>query len=200
MVELWMATAAANVIMVVVYAMISFELVSALVKGRQWATNPLLTVTAAVFVTCTLGHGMHLEHAVLAASGFWGAGGEAVGAAARATFSDPRLLVWDAITAVVAVYFYTLRSRFAIVTRGAAFCEDMAKREAQALELHDNVVQGLVQAKLELDLGRREEGLRTIEATLGSAKQIITGLLGSERSDVALAPGELRRSEAAGGR
>ena len=59
-----------------------------------------------------------------------------------------------------------------------------------AQELQDNVVQGLVQAKLALDLGRRDEGARTVAATLESAKHVITGLLGQ---DPRPKPGSLRR-------
>lgn len=192
--EWWMVTAAANAVMVLVYALISIEMIVAIVRGRQLRSNPLLTATAAIFVSCTLGHGIHLEHATLAAWGAWGDEGIATGLAVQQEFSDPRLLVWDAFTAVVAVYFYTLRSRFAVVYRGAALCEDMAKREAQALELHDNVVQGLAQAKLALDMGDRDEGRRVLETTLRASQRIITSLLGKEGSEVALGPGDLRRA------
>ncbi len=196
--EWWMLTALANGIMVLVYALVAISMINAIIDGRQLRTNPLLTATAAVFVTCTLGHGAHLMHAVFASWAFWGVGGEAAMQLVRAEFGDPRLLVWDGITAVVAIYFYTLRSRFAIVYRGAALCEDMAKREAQALEMNDDIVQGLTQAKLALDMGHRDEGYKALDATLLSARRIMTGLIGEERSDLALGPGDLRRSTPAG--
>jgi len=192
MVEWWMVTAAANAVMVVVYALISIEMVAAIVRGHQLRTNPLLTATAAVFITCTLGHGLHLTHVLGSVDGT-----ASSVAAARAEFGDVRLWTWDAFTAVVAVWFYTLRSRFAIVYRGAALCEDMAKREQQALEIHDNVVQGLVEAKMELDMGHRDEGRAAIDRTLEAARNIITGLLGPQGSEVELGPGELRREAAA---
>jgi hypothetical protein len=196
--ELWMVTALANLIMVIIYGLIAIEMVVAIIKGRQLLSNPLLTATAAVFVTCTFGHGMHLEHSVLAAAGVWGESGVATGLAVRETFSDPTLIVWDVFTALVAIYFYTLRSRFAVVYRGAALNEDLAKREAQAMELHDNVVQGLVQAKYHLNVGNRAEAERVVAATLGSSRSIITNLLGKEGSEIALGPGDLRRMEPAG--
>lgn len=195
--EWWMATAGANAVLVVVYGAITVEMINAIVRGRQLLTNPLLTATAAIFVTCTLTHGVHLEHAILAGGGIWGAEGLEIGAATRAAFADPRLLWWDVATAIVAIGFYTMRSRFAVVYRGAALSEDIAKREAQALELHDNVVQGLSQAKLALDLGRREEGRMAITRTLEASRRIITELLGKEGSEIALGAGDLRREKPA---
>lgn len=198
MVEWWVVTAGANAIMVVIYALVAIEMIRAIIDGRQLRSNPLLTATAAVFVTCTLGHGAHLAHALVATSAFWGSGSLGPMDAVRAEFGDPRLLWWDSITALVAIYFYTLRSRFAVVYRGAAFCEDMAQREAQALEMHDNIVQGLAQAKMALDLGDRDEGYRAIDATLVAARRIMTEILGTEGSEIALGPGDIRLAPATG--
>jgi len=197
-VEWWMVTVAANAIMVVIYGLIAVSMIRAIIDGRQLRSNPLLTATAAVFVTCTLGHGAHLAHAAVATSLFWN-GAAPAAAAVHAEFGDPRLVALDGITALVAIYFYTLRSRFAVVYRGAALCDDMAKREAQAMEMHDDIVQGLAQAKLALDLGQRDEGYRAIEATLAASRRIMTEVLGTEGSELALGPGDIRRDAPAGG-
>ncbi|MHB8634824.1 MAG: hybrid sensor histidine kinase/response regulator, partial [Thermoplasmatota archaeon] len=111
--EWWMVTAAANAVMVGIYAVISIEMIRAIIDGRQLRSNPLLTATAAVFITCTLGHGAHLAHALFATGLFWGVSGAGAMDAVRAEFGDPRLLWWDLFTAGTAIYFYTLRSRFA---------------------------------------------------------------------------------------
>ncbi len=185
--EPWMLTAGANAVMVLIYGLVSVSMLRAIIDGKQLRSNPLLTATAAIFITCTLGHGSHLAHALLASAGV---GGTAV----RTEFSDMRLLVWDVVTALVAVYFYTLRSRFAIVYRGAALCEDMEKREHQALEMHDNIVQGLAQAKMALDLGQREEAYQAIEATLVASRRIMTEVLGKEDDILSLGPGDIRRA------
>ena len=198
--EWWMVTAGANAVIVVIYAMVSVSMISAIIDGRQLRTNPLLTATAAIFVTCTLGHGAHLAHALLATGPVWGVAGDAAANLVRAEFGDPRLLWWDAITALVAIAFYALRSRFAVVYRGAAFCDDLAKRESEALEMHDNIVQGLAQAKMALDLGDREEGYRAIEATLAASRRIMTDLLGTAGSELELGPGDIRRHGPALGR
>ncbi len=196
--EWWMVTAGANAVLVFIYALIAIEMIRAIIDGRQLRSNPLLTATAAVFVTCTLGHGAHLMHAFFAQPVFWDVPAGAALDAVRAEFGDPRLVWWTVFTAGTAIYFYTLRSRFAIVYRGAALCEDMAKREAQALEMHDDIVQGLSRAKLALELGRQEEGRAAVEATLAASRRIITEILGTEGSEIALGPGDLRRGVAAG--
>lgn len=192
--EWWWVTVAANGVMVTVYALVAIGMIRAIIDGRQLRSNPLLTATAAIFVTCTLGHGSHMAHALIPTAAVWGATGELPpDAAIAAEFGDPRLLVWDSVTAVVAVYFYTLRNRFAIVYKGAALCEDMEKRERQALEMHDGIVQGLAQAKLALDLGQREEGYQAIQRTLTASRRIMTDVLGAEESELALGPGDIRR-------
>ncbi|MHB1262284.1 MAG: hypothetical protein ACYC2H_11280 [Thermoplasmatota archaeon] len=196
--EWWMLTAGANAVIVIVYGLVSISMINAIIDGRQLRSNPLLTATAAIFVTCTLGHGAHFAHAVFATGAFWGVAGEAAADRVRAEFGDPRLLAWDTITAVVALVFYGLRSRFAVIYRGAAFCEDLEKRESQAMEMHDNIVQGLARAKMALDLGDREEGYRAIDATLVASRRIMTDLMGTEGSEMALGPGDIRRQVAAG--
>lgn len=197
-VEWWMVTAGANAVIVVVYALVSISMIRAIIDGRQLRSNPLLAATAAIFVTCTLGHGAHLAHAVVATGGVWGVEGAAAAARVEAEFGDLRLLVWDSVTAVVAIAFFTLRSRFGVMYGGAAFCEDLAKREQQALEMHDNIVQGLAQAKMALDLGQRDEGYRAIETTLAASRRIMTEVLGREGSGLELGPGDIRRREAGG--
>lgn len=188
-IELWMVTAGANAVMMFVYGWIAALMLIGLYKGHQWLTNPLATATAAIFVTCTIGHGVHVEHILLPLIGVQ----DGVTPAAQAAMSDWRLLAWDLFTAGVAVWYFTLRKRLRLLFEGASLCEDLQQRQRQAQELHDNVVQGLVEAKLALDLGRREEGARVVSETLESAKQVITGLLGEARPE----PGSLRRRRAA---
>jgi flagellin-specific chaperone FliS len=76
--------------------------------------------------------------------------------------------------------------------------EDMGMRARQALELNDDIVQGLSVAKYALDQGRNEEGKRAVEETLKKAQRIIGELLGEDDDEVALAKlGNLRRERPA---
>jgi hypothetical protein len=67
----------------------------------------------------------------------------------------------------------------------------MKARQRQALEINDNIVQGLAVAKYQLDRGADDESREAIEETLHKARGLITDLLGD------LGPGDLRRSERA---
>jgi hypothetical protein len=65
------------------------------------------------------------------------------------------------------------------------------EREQQALDIHDNIVQGLVEAQLAIDVGRQEQAREAIARTLAQARRIVTELLGEPE------PGDLRRTTAA---
>ena len=70
-------------------------------------------------------------------------------------------------------------------------------RRRQALEINDNVVQGLTVAKYALDAGDYEDAKRAVEKTLGAARQIITHLLDEGPEDLRLVAGDLVRLEPA---
>lgn len=66
-------------------------------------------------------------------------------------------------------------------------------RRQQALELNDRVVQGLVAAKAAFELGRTNEGMDAISATLDRAKAIVSGLLADISPERDVQPGDLVR-------
>lgn len=66
-----------------------------------------------------------------------------------------------------------------------------ARSRKQALELNDEVVQGLATAKLALESGRHEHGLKAIENTLDRARAIVTALLAEGGRPIQ--PGDLLR-------
>lgn len=61
------------------------------------------------------------------------------------------------------------------------------EREREALDIHDNIVQGLAEAKLAFDLGRPEQAREAVERTLEQARRIVTDLMEDP------GPGDLRR-------
>src|SRR5688572_3044480 len=69
-------------------------------------------------------------------------------------------------------------------------------RRKQALEINDNIVQGLAVAKYAFEAGQRAEGMAAVEGTLEAARAIISNLLEEIGRDQPLAPGSLVRDEA----
>jgi hypothetical protein len=70
-------------------------------------------------------------------------------------------------------------------------------RRKQALEINDNIVQGLAVAKYAFEAGQTAEGMAAVEGTLAAARAIISNLLEEIGRDQPLAPGSLVRDEAA---
>lgn len=194
--DIWIAGAVANFVIMTAYLAIAVAILVPISRNKDWRRNPLGTATGAIFVSCGVGHGIHMAHLLLP---IWGLEVE-IGMAARRVYREVHVWAWDAVTAGVAIWYWTLRSRFPALVRGAALFEDIRQRQHQALEIHDNVVQGLAQAKLEFEMGRGEQGLRSVERTLAASRRIITDLLGPEGSEAELGPGKLKRDKAAGGK
>ena len=190
----WVVAAVANMVILVAYLMISLKTAGALIKTRQSVRdNPLAWATAAIFFTCAVHHGGHPAHQLLPALG----ADVHIGEAMRAAFNEWHVAFWDIITAAVGIWYWRLRGRLPALVRGAALFEDVRERQQQALEIHDNVVQGLTTAKLAFETGHEDQGMRSVERTLHASRKIITDLLG-DSADGTLQPGELRRSRPAG--
>ena len=66
-------------------------------------------------------------------------------------------------------------------------------RRKQALELNDEIIQGLALAKYALESGDAPAAARLVETTLEAARTIVSDLLGAERGDAQLEPGDLVR-------
>lgn len=182
--EFWPVGLVANAVVGVAYVAVAATLAVNAIRTRQLRNNPLGVATVLVFATCGGGHFVHMMQLA----------GMGVVDATAYRFQDEYNLNWhmwviDIITAVAAVTYWMLRRRFPALVSGAAVFEDLRDRQRRALEIHDNVVQGLVRAKLALNLKREEEGEEAVKATLDKARSIITGLLGREE----IRPGALRR-------
>jgi hypothetical protein len=67
--------------------------------------------------------------------------------------------------------------------------------ERLALELNDEIVQGLAVAKYALSLGRTQEGEQAVSETLARARALVTSQLDALHGD-AIKPGSLRRHRA----
>ena len=70
--------------------------------------------------------------------------------------------------------------------QGAQLFEGLRRREQQALELNDSVLQGLVVAKMALDLDDPVKANAALTTSIDSASRMITNLLGSEQFNIEL--------------
>ena len=148
----WVVGLVANTVIAAAYFAIVGAIVLPLVRSHQLRSNPLGAATAAIFFTCAVHHGVHAVHMLMPAFGV----DQVQGSAMRVAWGW-QLALWDVIGATVAVYYWSLRRNYGSLMQGAQLFEDMRKREQQALELNDNVLQGLVVAKMSLDLGKEDK-------------------------------------------
>ncbi|WP_395659251.1 hypothetical protein [Nocardioides sp.] len=177
----WQVSAAANAVIAVAYFLITLAIVVPLARSNQLRSNPLGAATAAIFFTCAVHHGSHAVHMVLPSFGVE----DARGLAFRQAWDWP-LATWDVIGAVVAAYYWSLRRNYSSLMQGAKLFDDLRQREQQALELNDSVLQGLVVAKMALDLDQPDRAEAALSTAIDSASRIITDLLGSEHHSMKL--------------
>lgn len=185
----WQVGLVSNTIIMFSYLLITIAIAVPLARSHQLRTNPLGAATAAIFFTCAVQHGAHAMHMLLPAFGL----GDTQGVAMRTSWSWP-LAIWDVIGALTAVYYWTLRRNYSSLMHGAQLFEDLRQRERQALELHDTVLQGLVVAKMALDLDQPDRSQEALASSITAASRIITDLLGSAaegHSLVRSAPAEI---------
>jgi signal transduction histidine kinase len=169
----WTVGMVCNGIIAVAYLLITLAIVVPLARSHQLRTNPLGAATGAIFFTCSVHHGTHALHMLLPSLGT----DDSQGLAMRQAWGWP-LAIWDVVGALTAAYYWTLRRNYASLMHGAQLFEDLRQRERQALELNDTVLQGLVVAKMALDLNQPERSQEAISSSIEAASRIITDLLG----------------------
>lgn len=173
----WVVGLVCNAVIMLAYLLISLAIVVPLSRSRQLRTNPLGAATAAIFFTCAIHHGAHSIHMLLPSLGI----SDPQGLAMRTAWGWP-LALWDVVGAVVGVYYWTLRRTYSSLMEGAQLFQDMRQREQQALELNDTVLQGMVVAKMALDLDEPARASAALTSSIDSASRIITGLIGNKQT------------------
>jgi len=190
----WQVVTATNILISAAYFAIAWFIGTGLVRTGQLGTNMLGLATALIFITCAVHHGTHALHMLLPSFGIH----DPQALALREAWHWPSA-VWDVFGAAIAIFYLSLRGSYASVLRGAQMFEDMRVRERQALEINDNIVQGLTVARYALENGRDEQTKEAVERTLADARGIITELLGPDGAHRVVGPGGLRREHAAVG-
>lgn len=185
----WMLGAACNAVIAVAYSMIVYAIAKPLVQSRQLRSNAMGAATAAIFLTCAVHHGAHVVHMLMPYAGM-----DLERGMAMRTAWGPELAAWDLVGAAVASYYWTLRGGFGPSNNSPQLFRDQYEREQRALELNDAVLQGMVVARLALDLGDSRRGLAALDGSIDAASRMITELIGDDRGQLAKRP--LRSSAA----
>lgn len=188
--EGWWIGLAANATIAAAFLAVAAVLLVNAIRTKHVKNNPLGVATVLLYIGCG---GGHLVHAFQFLEGL--SGSAAVSAAVRYEYgAEWHIWVADLFTAAAGIAYWMMRRRFPALVSGAAVFEDLRGRQRRALEIHDNVVQGLSRAKLALDMNMRAEGEAAVDDTLHRARAIITELLGKEE----IKAGALRRREPGG--
>lgn len=178
----WWIGLGANAVIAAAFLAVAVVLAIGAIRTKQVRNNPLGVATVILYVTCGGGHVVHTLQLL-----------DSPTAAAEYTVAWD-MWILDIVTAVAGVSYWMMRRRFPALVSSAAVYEDLRVRQRRALEIHDGVVQGLVRAKMALDMDLKKEGDEAVDDTLANARHIITGLLG----DKDVQPGALRRNTPGG--
>jgi two-component system cell cycle sensor histidine kinase/response regulator CckA len=123
-----------NFVISAAYVAITVAIVVPVVQAGQLIVNRLATATALIFFSCAVGHAWH-------ALGYWQAlmgSAPMAGMSAHTTGLVWPSALWDAFTATVAVYYWTLRRRYgALLGNGGLYLDPEHRRrleEANARE------------------------------------------------------------------
>lgn len=181
MVEGWVIGLAANATIAAAYLAVAVLLGVTALRTDQWRTNPLGLATVLLYVTCGGGHAVYALQLADVALGNATAAGEG----ARVLYAEWHMWAWDVLTAAVGVTYWTMRKRFPGLVTGAAVFEDLRIRQKRALEINDDIVQGLVRAKLSLELQRDGEARAALAETRLAGERIIHDLEASPRREAA---------------
>ena len=189
----WQVVTAANFVVMLAYLGISGIVLKGLVKTGQLRTNRLALATSLIFMTCAVAHGAHAVHMMLPTFGI----ADPQALALREAWHWPNA-GWDVFSAIVAVYYLSLRHSYGrLLGDSPRMFADFKDRERQALEIHDNIVQGLTAVRWSLDAGRPEQAREASERTLAHAQAMMAELLDDHPDGGRFGPGSLRRDAAA---
>src|SRR2546421_8984507 len=179
----WMIGAYANLVYALAYLAIAGAIIAPLARYRQLLTNRLGTAMAAIFVTSAIYHGGETVQTLLPALGVE----TGAGLALRHAFGW-HLVASGVLTAGVGVYYWTLRRTYWSMMRGATLFDDLRDRQRRAMEINDDIVQGVAAAQLALRLGDSVQSEEALAATMAASRRIISELLGESRSETRLGP------------
>ncbi len=165
----------ANLVIMVAYAAIMVSIVVPVSRAGQLGSNKLATATAMIFFSCAVGHGFHAamtyrmitvpaEHHMTSLSWSWSSA------------------LWDVCTALVGVYYWSLRRGYGVLLQTGAIyvdpwgqtrLEEASARENAAREMaaaHQATLATIVEDSADAIIGITPDGV--ITAWNGGAERI----------------------------
>jgi hypothetical protein len=109
----WQLATVVNGVIAVSYFAIATLITRGLWKSGQIATNILGVATALIFFSCGGGHLLHAVHYVADP--------------ATRGLADLHITLWDGLTAMIAVWYLSLRGRYSQLVKGTAMFEDQQR-------------------------------------------------------------------------
>jgi len=185
----WIIGLAANALIALSYLGIVGYIALPLVNRSRVTQHKLAAAAAVLFFACAIHHGLVALHLLLPSLGV----DVARGLAMRDAWGWD-LALWGVVGAGAAAYYLSQRRTYGSLLRCAQLVDDLRRRERQALKINDDVLQGLVVAKLALELDQRDTAVAALDTAIASASRIISGLLDHEGRP--LGAGLLRTSSA----
>lgn len=188
---LWLVGGLASLLIAGAYLSIAWIIQGGLTRTRQWRRNPLGVATFCIFLTCGVGHALHAEHLLVGA-----ATADATGLALREVFGVWHVILVELFTGGVAIWYLSQRRRYGALLSVAVF-EDVDERQRTALEVNDDIIQGLVTARLALDLDDPDEARRGLDHALEASREVMDRLLEPVNFHGGVRGGDLRRRTSA---
>ena len=185
----WQIGAVANGVTAIAYFLICWTIASALIKAHQFTSNRLGAATAAIFFSCGVHHGDHVVHVLLPVFGVTARSATAM----RVAFDWP-MVAWDLLTAGIGVYYWTQRRSYGRLLEGGTMFVDHQRRQREALEINDGIVQSIVAAQLATRMGRRDDAEAALDDALATARGVVMRLLGEAGPAGAPGPGDFVRA------
>ena len=134
----------ANVVITVAYASVTVSILVPVARAGQLRTNKLAGATAMIFFSCAVGHALHAVMAYLpliAGPAAHHMPGETVGWSWTSA-------VWDVLTAMVGVYYWTLRRSYGVLLgKGAIYVDPWGQNRLDAAAARERAAQDLAEAQ-----------------------------------------------------
>jgi two-component system cell cycle sensor histidine kinase/response regulator CckA len=135
----------ANMVIMCAYAAITVAIVGPVARAGQLRTNKLAVATALIFFSCSVGHALHAVmtyRSIVHANGMGMGHGDSTASGWSWTGA-----LWDVLTALVGVYYWTLRRAYGVLLgQGAMFVDPGQHRRLEEADSRERAAREAVES------------------------------------------------------